>query len=411
MTILVKIIKLTSDELIIEPIRNTEVHDKRPLYRPLDRDLSVELRQLKIELAQAHQLQEKVDYTEVPIERSYWNYDNYGPYHLKFSGKSAVLRALSTIPALRINFTSQSYPLYTAINYQEARYRYATQISEKECTAFDMKFVKQAYLDLYNYLNDQIKEIHDKSTPHSAIIRELIANLEYIKELQSEECATPKYMLALSSLQYALTRELAERQTVASYRVMKGDSILAPKYQQLIYKIYAISTHADQLKERGLLDIYTKQVAARTILKSAKPTDQAADTIGFAAVMANYSTSARLLTEAKQAELAKVMSNEKFASNFFQALKINLNDRKTAIQKRINHHQWFQDYTKNSAKIAAIKEITEAIDAGKNATELCGLIRVKRNVLTQSTSTLPMFFRGKVSTTDLLKGYEKFLVL
>ncbi len=366
-----------------------------------------ELRELKQRFANAG-LIEGVDY--FTDDKQAFK-ESYQP--LVFSGASNVLKALFCIPEDMIRFESmyQHYMFTEQQLYRNKRYQYAIKISANNCFVSHQKFVKQANEELFLYLKDLIKTMHDKVKP-SIITIQLDADLAYIQSLKNESVfGTQKYYLAFSSLHNAFCRENIEKMTTKQYLIRKGPSILSPEYEKSL-KLFctAFTLDYDYTKSKSdLVALYDKYVRSRTEIPDF-----------FLPVVTQPSleqktanVSVESLNSTVNSNLVVPVLNESIddaVRHFLLPLKTVLENRKIEIEKRVLRHQWFQSTVNNNAKLVAINNVVEAFDAQQSYQELIEIINKNRNALTQSTSTLPMFFRAQVTTADLLRSYDAMLI-
>ncbi len=155
---------------------------------------------------------------------------------LTISGESRVLRALWTIGFEKISFPYQSR--YSKLKYEQLRYKYTFAISPTECSVTDSKFVKRADQMLFAAIREKVNTIHGKFLGSSSdIMKVLTQDLADIDKLpQGEETVfhSPKYLLAAAAITVALEKELSQRTVVESYKLFKGDSLLAPLYKAML---------------------------------------------------------------------------------------------------------------------------------------------------------------------------------
>ena len=257
MPIQIKIISLNTNEFIIEPVRDENLH-KGSLSS--DSDLSIEIRALKRELESKEiNLTEPADYESVKNAL----HESYPKYQLRFAGKSLVLRALFALPISQIQLARESHSTFqtgiTNSMFEFMKLNYATQITERECFAFDVKLVQQVQLDILSAINSLTQNVHATFSKLSPLMEQLNHDLAAINKIDNEKIwETPKYLLAIASVVKAMTEEQALVTQYEPYLIMKGASTLYPKYEKILYATHkAAPTLA---KQSELLTIYNKHV-------------------------------------------------------------------------------------------------------------------------------------------------------
>ncbi|MCX7114978.1 MAG: hypothetical protein NTW08_03580 [Gammaproteobacteria bacterium] len=266
----IKIIKLTSQELIIEPFEiNTSNNAamSRPSSLP-QHDLSFSWRALKQDLEEHAGLIEGQDYTvsEPPLSDDIEQHFT-GKYQCRiiFSGKSLVVRALYSIPLEHIIFPFQmGDSTFTKEIYKQERSRYALSLSARDCFAFDIKFKTQADDDLFAFLKTELQTIHDKIKTPSAVIAQLKVDIHHIEtQLNQDIFVLPKCLAAFSSIMYAILVEQEEPTVCKTYLggFLNGASILAPEYQTLMQSVNPwLRSPLSQLPKEAASGIYHKYV-------------------------------------------------------------------------------------------------------------------------------------------------------
>lgn len=245
MPVLIKLIKLKNDELIIEPIRNENLSN-----HPHEYDLSIELAELKKQLAQI-ELYEGKEYVRITGP-----YLNTSPdYRLQFTGKSIVLRAIYTIQKELIEFSPYNGTVPVSINeLEQFRLIFATKISDRECTVYDKAFVDKAFQILFDELKQAIVKVHSDFKQPSKIINQLQVDINCISAMDNTNSfKNPKFLLLMASLSQARILEKAELtiQEKKILSIMKGNSLLLPKYDALLMQ-FAPFTPGDYSEELDL---------------------------------------------------------------------------------------------------------------------------------------------------------------
>ena len=374
---MIKIVALGADTFIIQPTRDSSLG-----YHRTD-DLSTELRALKVYLGSLR-LFENIDYTVLD--------DRHNPDSLKFTGKSLVLRSLFTIPQDRFEFWGGR-----GDNYLLMKNSCAVRIGRKECFVDDVKFVTQADLTLFNFIKLEVNKAHKDFSPRSHLMVQLEQDLAAIEKYEDDIFYNRKCLSALSSVIFAYRSELKQKTAVAPYTFIKGNSILAPKYKTLIEVLLKnINEVGSKVEEDQILPFYHDTVVHRRLQNgSIKSSVNVPPAKPAAAITAPVEPT----------------PSQQFTSTFFSRFKHTLIARRNEVQKRIDNKQWFQDTNKNDLKKNAIDSIIAALNTDKTPGEISSIINENREILTQSTSTLPGFFRNKVSSVSILEDYGRFLEL
>lgn len=385
----IDIISLSTDELIIQPISESSRQDPC-LYS--------ELKKLKLYLTTCD-LIENDDYISLydPFQSS--RSDTI--YRLKFPGKSLVLRALYSIPKDAFNLVG--FCGFSMQHYNHVLINAALTIRNSECTLYDLKFVKQCDLEMLVSIENEVNKIHNQFHTPSEIMTQLDRDLQFIKQRKGEYSFTvPYYLLALCSLIRAYLTEKDLKTKVKPYVILKGSSLLEPQYKIIYTAVCSLlDKYKKGLDEASALSFYNKHVRNQSMQEhlsfaapaaSNKPTAIQNQNIPMQPIQSHPSNNSN----------EQAPETEQFGSLFFNTLIADLKIRKVEIQRRINKGQWFQDNIKNQHKIKAITDIVSAFDKGKKPIELFTMIQERNHVLTQSTSTLPRFFRAQVSTAILL---------
>jgi hypothetical protein len=263
MPIKFKVITLHEKAFEIEPMRAPELHQS---YSGMHSDLSMELSQLKRELAQAPiGLVENADYS-LPKGESYIPHH----YRIRFDGPSLVVRAMHSIPEDRIAFESSYGSYLTSQKYKQYLILFSYKITAKECFAHDLQFVLKASHDCLMYLQSELAKAHAKFT-QSEVMRRLDEDLDKIDHLQNEnyfDCS--KYLMAVASLVVAYkTEKDSPSQFNKTLGIFKSDSTLAPEYQRLFKTLQTLTPFLDESHFEKWNQIYNKYV--RNISANSSP--------------------------------------------------------------------------------------------------------------------------------------------
>jgi hypothetical protein len=194
---------------------------------------------------------------------------------------------MHTIPLEQIEFEKSSQVVSQKQQYARDALGYATLIHPKACLVHDKQFVEKAFQEIFNYLKEQINQIHSKYIGKpSSIITQLNSDLRTIESMQNEDVfVNPKYLLLAGSLLVALDNEREKKSIVAPYTLFKGDSILAPEYKQLLITTteYFAPILALYPKSR-LMESYNKYVLASQSGSASAPQAVVAASVGWAPV-------------------------------------------------------------------------------------------------------------------------------
>lgn len=240
MPVLIKFIKLTSDEVIIEPIRDENLH--QTLLAPPS-DLSLELEELKEQLNPTKTWLRGYDRSQKKLieNRDYVRVKEH--YQLRFQGKSSVLRALYSIPMEFIKFDGSTLSEFqTEFNFTKKcfemmRLKFAATISDRECTVFDEKLVKEAHQFLFTRLVEELEKVHRSFNQPSQVIDQLKRDMEKCKETGNDYPFTmaPFFML-LASIYEAALFEKAHPTTPKTGMIsfLGGNSLLFMLYESLL---------------------------------------------------------------------------------------------------------------------------------------------------------------------------------
>jgi len=331
---------------------------------------------------------------------------------LVVSGASKTIKALLLIPQDMINTS-----FYRRTDGREDLYiikgcKFVTEITAEQCLSSDLPYIHQAGAILFQALRTAVYEKIHRKYPSSSVINQLNADLRYIENIKDEKVfETPKYLLAYSSIFYAVCSENKQKTTRSSFLFYKGKSVLAPEYKHLLEVFKRdFAPNFTSLSPEKLLEIYNQHVQPRqsteplAIPAAVNPAVHPVTTILNATEV-----SIAHLTPVKPTVVVESQSDSELTRRLLTPLVESLRKRRVDIQRRILRKQWCQSMLKNNAKISAIDAIVEGFDAGKTAQELIDFIRLHRNDLVQSTSTLPHFFRAKVTTEIILQPYDHML--
>jgi hypothetical protein len=292
---------------------------------------------------------------------------------LLFQGKSRALRArylLKDVISGEINL---------AINNTRA-----LRLSEHECYVDTADIIKEIDHNLFKYIKFEIEKIHGAFLPKSNLMLQLERDLKAIEKYEDSTFKVHKTFVALGSLVHANNEELTKKTKTEKTLGFKGDSKLAPHYVNLINVIYKnINLFGSPINNEMALDWYNTIV----VVRQSQP------------------------VPAVPPASAKSQPDQQFTKDFMARFREALKDRRTQINERDHSGRWFQDVDKIRDKARAIENIEKAIDDQHPLEQIATLVRQKRTVLTQSTSTLPVFFRSKVTTEALLEDYGRFMSL
>jgi len=223
MPVIIKIIKLTSNELMIEP-KKSESREYR--------DLSIELRDLKRQLT-GYKLVEGEDYTYYP-----GSYPNTSPeYKLQFSGKSLVIRALYSIPIDLWEFDRNSYGSVPVSKEQfaEMRLQFAMTVTSKLCYHNEIAWVKAAQKTIFESLATAIYKLHNTINKSSTVIACLTADMQNISQREDLPFENSNFILLMAALSKAIhTEETTPTVTVKKLLIFESESKLLALYENLL---------------------------------------------------------------------------------------------------------------------------------------------------------------------------------
>ena len=255
---LIKLIVLSNEELIIEPIRDEDLH----IYSSYGRssDLSMELSKLQ-EYLNNLELIEKRDFVRI-----IGPYPNTEPqYQLKFFGKSLVLRALFTIPIEKIQFeqvtNNYNSARITQKDFERQRLQFAVKISSKECFHSEVIWVKKAHQCLFEELKKGINAAHGEYNQLSSVMIQLNRDMKFISSKANNEDEFFKhsnFLLLLASLYEARLKEkFPEKRKSMFLSIFSSVTTLLNKYETLLsqYRDVAPPEYSEELEFKILKPI------------------------------------------------------------------------------------------------------------------------------------------------------------
>lgn len=260
MPVAIKIISLAREKMVLEPIPNTNDN-----YNSLSQEVSA----LKARLRELG-LIENEDYKMVNS-----NYHSrIQPDRFEFSGPSLVLRALCVIPTESFEQQQDYYnhekdKAAIQTNVKMNAVKFATKITEKECTVFDKKFADQQHKDLFEALKLSIEEIHKKFIKPSSVVDQLNHDIAYITSLNNDDSfGFNRYVYLNAALYFAIETEKAAR-TIKSTGFLSNNSVLAPEYITT-FDTYGAAYGRKKHPELGQLTaFYSQNVKPNTSLSQA----------------------------------------------------------------------------------------------------------------------------------------------
>jgi hypothetical protein len=205
-----------------------------------EKDLSIELRCLKQQL-KTYGLIEDEDYVINNGE-----YPRTSPeYKVKFQGKSLVIRALFAIPSDLIQFSVNHYDTPTnSGDLEKIKNKYAVTLPQKQCFYPEVKWVKEAQLQVFTNLKGEIKALHKAFINiTSSVINQLDSDIEILSERTDPLFDNTNLSVLVSALQNAYNEEKSKPTVLPNslFNFFSKESLILADYEKIIKK-YAINT-------------------------------------------------------------------------------------------------------------------------------------------------------------------------
>jgi hypothetical protein len=310
------------------------------------------------------------------------------PNYIIVKEPSKVVRALYSIP---IELWTDDLPSRDKLKM--TRLHYASKLHDRNCYHFDLMFVQQANLEWLRKIHHFAQE---KLQHHPSLLQELH---EIAQKTDHSPLDQPIYILSLLKIHQYLQAPSLNTDKIAFSKAL-----------------HQWKAHNDHLSKKELSE-WAIIVQKPPVIESIPQTSMTSTSNLLNQLSASLKTTSLAAHAQGTTQEHQSTNTLPWPDSMERTTQTDLNidpliheliHHRTRIVQRIQSKSWFQDLHRNQAKMAALDRVIE--DYAKLPREEWILkVRDNRDALSCSTSRLPHFFRGKVSTLVTLKKIEQML--
>ena len=393
MALLLKILKLNAEELILEPY-STMMPSK----------IEGTSKSPKLSSPEQDQMQQFFDawarQKPYPLILSV-DYD-YVELRIRFSGRSAVVRALHAID-VNVIFDDQHNDQNLKNWLYRTKHILTFDLVEKNCRISELGMVKLMNQEFFELIKRKLRTHQEQShLAEQSILNPLEHQIQSIELLQNlSPFDRPQYLLAYACVYVAHQKHQKLMQHFSSTKNFSPLFDRSKQYEELLAQIQQLSSRVQHLSHQDILNLYQEVVVQHDFL-----TPPCSVTPAGSSQPQQRSKWADLHAHHRQPLSSKLLAHQHAYLRLFLS---QLKNRELEIARRVEHRSWFQDLHKNQQKLQIMRNIFFLYQHAARADELILFIMRHRELLSQSTSTLPYFFRSQVKTAALITDYEPYL--